>query len=129
MLGLGPLGGPGPRLTKEGLGSLALLLALMDERLCWALRPHGPRPSAVAKAQRPQIARAPSWDWKASFVINLLASWTGRECLLSDVATYRQWAALFTVAAERLNLPVIFTPHCVRAGWASWRHSLATLGA
>ena len=75
------------------------------------------------KAGRPQIARAHSWDPWACYALDVMARVTPKEARLCEIALYRQLNVAFAEAARALNWDWIPTPHCSRAGWASWRYA------
>jgi len=73
------------------------------------------------KVRRPQIARAREEDPIAAWLLELAAAFTQVGERISDMVTYSQYRRVFDAALRWLGLPPDWTPHGLRAGFASWR--------
>ena len=75
------------------------------------------------KAGRPQIVRARPGDRAANFVLALLARRTPADTFLSSLRTLPQLQAVIARGLSDAAINLRFTPHCPRAGWATYRHT------
>jgi len=75
------------------------------------------------KARRPQVVRAWDHDWFANFLLRLFRAATEDGSPLCDITVYHHWAALIARLVARLFPDFRWTPHCLRAGWATHRHT------
>jgi len=76
---------------------------------------------AGTKLRRPQLARARREDTFAQWLLQVAAVVTPYDARISDIAAYPVLNTTYKLAAKRLGVQPIWTPHCPRSGWASWR--------
>ena len=76
------------------------------------------------KVRRPQVARVPQWDWIAAYLVWLFQRSTPPNSRLSDVSDYRIFAATVRTGLQMAGHAPDYTPHSLRAGWATWRFML-----
>ena len=73
------------------------------------------------KANRRQVARVHPWDLVADHVVTLFAASTPTGARLSDIGSYTALANVLALALKTLGYATLYTPHCLRSGWATWR--------
>jgi len=76
------------------------------------------------KAGRPQIVRAWPQDWEANWFFSSLARTTAADTCLSSMVSLYHLQSLITRGLADLDIDLRFTPHCPRAGWATYRHTV-----
>ena len=75
------------------------------------------------KLRRPQVARARLDDPTAAWLLSLAVQFSPAGARLADIYSYPTYAAAFKKGLTYWGLPLHWTPHSARAGWASWRWS------
>ena len=75
------------------------------------------------KANRPEVVRAHSWDTITNAILDWLKQHTPDGARLSDICSYAQLCAVLRGVLRFAGYSKPYTPHCARAGWATWRHT------
>ena len=73
------------------------------------------------KNRRPQVARVRAGDFTTAWLFRLVLRFVRRGAWVCDIRSYPAYAYTFRRALLWLQLPLSWTPHSPRAGWASWR--------
>ena len=73
------------------------------------------------KAGHPEIVRAHTWDEVTNWLLDNFKATTPPGTRLSDICSYAQLSLVLRAVLIYCGYVTPYTPHCMRAGWATWR--------